>query len=71
MQSRGTEALEILKITQEVTITPEQAAEVLQCSAQNIRDMAHANPGALGFPTTCVGNRVIIPRIPFIKYLTT
>lgn len=50
-------------------ITPEVAASVLGCNAQVLRIQARTRPEALGFPVVCLGCRVKIPRLPFIKYL--
>lgn len=50
-------------------ISPEIAASVLGCNAQVLRIQARKQPEALGFPVICLGCRVKIPRLPFIKYL--
>ena len=50
-------------------ITPQDAADVLQCSAQLIRIQARDNPEALGFPVIRVGNRTKIPRKAFVRFL--
>lgn len=52
-----------------MTLTPAQVADVLGADAQAIRVTARSHPEWLGYPVTCSGNRVKIPRIPFIKFL--
>ncbi len=42
-------------------------AEVMGSDVQTIRVSAHL--GQLGFPVTFCGNRLKIPRIPFLQYL--
>ena len=48
-------------------ITPTEAAKVLQCApyALNLK----AKEGQLPFPAFFVGNRLRIPRIPFLRYI--
>lgn len=50
-----------------VCITPTEAATVLQCAPYALNIKAREN--ALPFPAFFVGNRLRIPRIPFLKYL--
>lgn len=50
-------------------ITPQDVADVLQCSEQIIRIQARDNPEALGFPVIRVGNRTKIPRKAFIRFM--
>ena len=50
-------------------ITPQDAADVLQCSAQLIRIQARDNPEARGFPVIRVGNRTKIPRKAFVRFM--
>lgn len=50
-------------------ITPQDAADVLRCSAQLIRIQARDNPEALGFPVIRVGNRTKIPRKAFVRFM--
>jgi len=51
------------------TITADMAASILKCSPQFLRITIRNNPEKLGFPTYCSGNHVLIPRIPFIRWL--
>ena len=50
-------------------ITPQDVADVLQCSAQLIRIQARDNPEALGFPVIRIGSRTKIPRKAFIQFM--
>ena len=50
-------------------VTPQDVADVLQCSAQIIRIQARDNPEALGFPVIRIGNRTKIPRKAFIQFM--
>ena len=51
------------------TITAETAGKVLGIDAQTLRITARTKPKALGFPVICSGRRVVIPRIPFIRFI--
>lgn len=61
--------LEQIKSLDSVMITPAQAAEVLGSDPQWIRIAAREKPHLLGFPVTVIGNRVKIPRLPFVKFM--
>lgn len=54
-----------------VTISPAQAAPLIPCSPYNInlaaRDPAYRD--LLGFPVIVIGNRVRIPRVPFLRFM--
>ena len=50
-------------------LTPAQAAKILQCDPHVLRITARENRDRLGFPVICVGNRVKIPREPFLHYV--
>ena len=63
-------AEELLKLT-DVTISPTQAAPLIPCSPYNI-NLAARDPiyrEMLGFPVIVIGNRVRIPRVPFLRFL--
>lgn len=62
--------LEEIKRSTQPILRPQDVAEVLQCNPQGIRDAAHNHPEWLGFPVVCIGNRVKIPREPFLAYWT-
>lgn len=59
---------DIRAMTKEV-ITPGVAAKVLGCDPMWIRLVARKDPARLGFPTICMGNRVKIPRLAFIRFM--
>ena len=53
------------------TISPSQAAPMIPCNPYSI-NLAARDPryrSELGFPVILIGNRVRIPRIPFLKFL--
>ena len=52
-------------------LTPAQAAGVLGCAPYNINVASMTQEGReyLGFPVLRVGNRVKIPRIPFLRHM--
>lgn len=51
-------------------LTPAEAAEILQCDPHAIRVAAKKAPEQLRFPTILIGNRVKIPRLPFVEFMT-
>ena len=63
------QGIEELRRMTEDTITPNTAARYLKCNPQLIRTAARQRPELLGFPVSCIGNRVKIPRVAFIKFL--
>ena len=63
-------ALEAILASDRLTLTPVEIAPVLGVDAQSIRIQADAEPAALGFPVIRIGCRTIIPRAPFVQYLT-
>ena len=50
-------------------ITPTEAASVLDCAPQRLRDQAHRNPASLGFPVIIMGRKIRIPKEPFIAFM--
>ena len=52
-------------------LTPAQAAGVMGCSPYKINVASRTQEGRefLGFPVLRVGNRVKIPRIPFLRHM--
>jgi len=50
-------------------MTPVEAAEYLGCNPQYLRIQAREHPERLGFPVVCIGQRVRIPRAPFMKFI--
>lgn len=61
--------LEDVKAMKDDVITPAVASQVLRCDPHWIRIAAREKPHLLGFPVTVIGNRVKIPRLPFIKFM--
>ncbi len=49
--------------------TAVEVCGVLGADPQTIRDTARQKPYLLGFPVVLVGNRVKIPRIPFLRFM--
>ena len=50
-------------------INAQSAAAISETDYMTLLYTAREYPERLGFPVICVGNRVKIPRIPFIKFL--
>lgn len=62
--------LEELKNSDKAVLTAEDIAPIMQSNPQAIRLTARKHPERLGFPVVCVGNRVKIPREPFLRHWT-
>lgn len=50
-------------------LTPADIAGVLGSNPQTIRVAARQRPDLIGFTYTFVGNRMKIPRIPFLRFM--
>lgn len=50
-------------------LTPADVAPVLGSDPHTVRCTARQRPELLGFPFTFSGNRMKIPRIPFLRFL--
>lgn len=50
-------------------LTPAQVASVLHTDPTAIRLAARRFPEKLGFPVICIGSRVKVPRMAFLKWL--
>lgn len=50
-------------------LTPAQVSGVLHLDQDTIRGQARERPELLGFPVICAGNRVKIPRLPFLRFM--
>lgn len=61
--------LEELIASDKVFFTPGDICGVLGCDAQTIRVTARQRPDLIGFEFTFVGNRMKIPRIPFLRFM--
>lgn len=61
--------LEKIKKIEREYLLPNEVAKVLDCNPHYIRLQARSNPELLGFKVICIGSRVRIPKIPFIKFM--
>lgn len=50
-------------------LTPAEVAPVMGADPHTIRCTARQRPELLGFPFTFSGNRMKIPRIPFLRFM--
>lgn len=53
----------------DVFMTAVEVAHILGVHPQALRNQAHTNPSALGFPVIVVGSRVLVPRKPFVNFI--
>lgn len=51
------------------TLTAQQIAPILCANPETIRLQARERPELLGFPVIVLGNRVKIPRQPFLSFM--
>lgn len=58
-----------IKASDKLTLTAADVAPVLGSDPQVIRIQARIEPEALGFPVIVAGNRVKIPRLPFLAFV--
>ena len=59
---------EIEESSKEV-LTCAEVAQVLKCNPATLHMQAIKGPKKLGFPVIVMGNRVKIPRRPFLAYM--
>jgi hypothetical protein len=59
-----------LKNSNRILVDAEDVAEVLGVNPQSIRGQAHLDPRFLGFRVIVIGRRTMIPRKPFLEYIT-
>lgn len=50
-------------------LSPGDVCGVLGSDPQTIRVTARQRPDLLGFPFTFMGNRMKIPRVPFLRFM--
>lgn len=50
-------------------LTPDDVSSVLGSNPQTVRVTARQRPDLIGFEFTFVGNRMKIPRIPFLRFM--
>lgn len=61
--------LEEIKHLPDAMLTPAQVAPIIGSDPQTLRMWARQRPDLLGFPAVCIGNRVKIPRVPFLRFM--
>ena len=50
-------------------LTPDDVCSVLGANPHTLRVTARQKPELIGFPFTFSGNRMKIPRIPFLRFM--
>lgn len=60
--------LDEIRQSRSLCLTAADIAPVLEVDAAAIRLQAQKDPSKLGFPVTVIGNRVKIPRRPFLSF---
>ena len=50
-------------------LTVAQVAAVMGCDPDTIRGQARTCPELLGFPVSCQGKMVKIPKLPFLRFM--
>lgn len=61
--------LEEIRISSKLFLTPSDVAPVLGSDPHTVRCTARQRPELLGFEFTFSGNRMKIPRIPFLRFI--
>lgn len=61
--------LEELCASEKVFFAPGDVCGVLGCNPQTIRVTARQRPDLIGYEFTFVGNRMKIPKIPFLRFM--
>lgn len=62
-------SLEEVKASKKDVLLPADIAPILRCNPYSINLAARDYPERLGFPVMCIGTRVKIPRLAFIKFM--
>ena len=62
--------IEEIRASDKVMLIPSDVAPIIHCDPHALRIMARDNPSALGFPVIRVRSRTLIPREPFLAYIT-
>ena len=60
--------LKEIQVSDKLFLTPADVATVLETDPHTVRCTAKQRPDLLGFPFTFNGNRMKIPRIPFLRF---
>ena len=61
--------LEELRTSPQAFFTPGDVCGVLGSNPQTIRVTARQRPDLIGYEFTFVGNRMKIPKVPFLRFL--
>ncbi|MBE6943831.1 MAG: hypothetical protein E7453_06175 [Ruminococcaceae bacterium] len=61
--------LQEIKNLDKAFLTPEQVSGVLGANPQTIRVTARQRPDLVGYEFTFVGNRMKIPKLPFLRFM--
>lgn len=61
--------LEEIKASTKIFLFPADVAPLLHSDPHTIRCTAKQRPDLLGFEFTFTGNRMKIPRIPFLRFM--
>lgn len=61
--------IEQIQNSEKLFLSPVEVAPVLGSDPHTVRCTAKQRPELLGFPFTFSGNRMKIPRIPFLRFL--
>lgn len=67
--SKQVMTLDDLRAMDKPFLTPEDVSGVLGSNPQTIRITARQRPDLIGFPFTFSGNRMKIPRKPFLRFV--
>ena len=62
--------LQEMRASDKLLLTPVDVAPLLGVDPQSIRLQAQKDPDKLGFNVSVVGTRTLIPRLPFLQFLT-
>ena len=63
------QTLDELLASQKAFFTPGDVCGVLGSNPQTIRITARQRPDLIGYEFTFVGNRMKIPRVPFLRFM--
>lgn len=61
--------LDEIAASDKLTLNVNDVCKVLGCAPHALHMQAMSAPERLGFPVICIGNRVRIPRLPFLAFL--
>lgn len=63
--------LDQLRRSDKFFLSPGDVCDILGSNPQTLRVTARQRPDLIGFEFTFTGNRMKIPRIPFLRFLGT